>query len=284
MTVVVATTIAPWKCDGRQELAWLDEAEDLSDSYGGAVEFFAALEVDGRGLEPYKILFDRVASLEDMGHRFASWRFAIDDNTTVTESSNRLVRICAGRNLCHEYAVRNRAVSHLLLVDSDIRIPGNAIDKLREIDHPVVGGHVPIYCLNGPKLDPVDDWICRVGRDRRDFPGTEAGGEAWRAEAEFCRLYPRSPMPLTWPNNADVREHWNTAGFLLVRRDVFSTVAWHYDPDRGNSDDPAFQNAVERAGFGRTWVRHDVIADHEPIAAGMVAIEERGADMVRVPW
>lgn len=63
----------------------------------------------------------------------------------------------------------------------------------------------------------------------------------------------------------EVQEHWNTAGFLLVRRDVLRQVAWRWDPDTTTTDDPSFAQDVERAGFGRTWVRKDVTGYHAPL-------------------
>lgn len=280
MTIVVGTTVAPFKCDGRQEVAWLDEAEAIADTHD--VKFFAALEVDGRRLGPYRVLLDRLDDIAMTDHSVDYWRFAIDDRSTETTSSNRLIRICTGRNLVHEYAMRDQSVTHILFADSDIRIPGDCIPKLLEIDHGVVGGHVGIYALDGPNLFPEDRDLWRIGRERSQFPDTEEGGKAWLEEQRYCVANPRAEMPVGFPDDADVREHWSTAGFLLVRRDVFSTVAWHYDLDRGCTDDPAFQNAVERAGFGRSWIRHDLIADHEPVP--MVAVENRGAALGRVPW
>lgn len=284
MTIVVGTTIAPWKCDGRQELAWLDTAEEIADSHED-VSFFAALEVDGRGLSPYVDLLRRITDVAAVAVPVDYWRFAIDDGTKEVTTGERLVRICAGRNLCHEYAMRDQSVTHILFVDSDISIPGDSIPKMLEVDHPVVGGLVGIYAQDGPKLDKVEDAIYRVARERSQFPDTEAGGEAWLEEQRFCLANPWFIDELgTFPEDADIREHWCTAGFLLVRRDVFSTVAWHWDLDRGCTDDPAFQNAVERAGFGRTWTRHDLLAEHEPLRTGMVAVEHRDGDRMHVPW
>lgn len=68
----------------------------------------------------------------------------------------------------------------------------------------------------------------------------------------------------------EVQEHWNTAGFLLVRRDVARMVRWRLDADAGQSDDPAFDTDCRRLGYP-TWVRQDVIGQHPPL----IAFEDR---------
>ncbi len=106
--------------------------------------------------------------------------------------------------------------THVLFLDTDIRPPADAIERLLEVDRAIVGGDVPAYSLSGPVVS-------------------------------------RSPP---------IQEHWNTAGFLLVRRDAMSAVWWGWDRDRGMSDDPFYQDAQTRLGFGRTWVRKDVVGMH----------------------
>lgn len=228
--IVVATTIAPYKVDG-YETVWLSHAEEMRAQAEDDVTFFAALEVDGRGRDVYGHLVQRLA---DLGGE--TWSFALDDGEETVTGNNRFVRICTGRNLCQEFALRIGA-SHLLFLDSDIEPQPDAIPRLVELKHPVTGGHVPTYCLDGP---PVHRWLRR-----------------------------------------DVREHWNTAGFLMLERQVFRTVAWHWDPDDGLTDDPAFQRETKKL-FGPTWVAHDVIGIHHPATIGPV--QDRGHDLARVPW
>jgi len=236
--IVVGTTCAPWKCNGRGELAWLDNAEDMIADAKGAgheLDFFAALEVDGRGLTPYKQLQHRL--ILDLDGNF--WTFSLDDEAEIVESSNRLVRICMGRNLVTEYAMAQGA-SHILFLDTDTRVPGDSISKLLEVDHPVVGGNVGAYCMSGPVV--LDD----RGRAKHKFR---------------------------------VEEHWNTAGFLLVRREVFKVLRWRWSIDDGMTDDPAYQGDQQVWGFGQTWVRKDVQGEHvEPL----VPVEERDEEARRI--
>lgn len=229
--VVVATTVAAYKANAGEEAHWLDNAAGMIDDARGhefALSFFVAIEAPNDDL----IGFERLTALLDQWpFRSTRWRFSIDTNETMLTTSNRLVRICTGRNLAHEFAVRAGA-SHILFVDSDIRPPGHIVSKLLEVDWPIVGAEVPTYCLSGPKLGQY-------------------------------------PFP--------VQEHWNTAGALLITRDVFRRVRWRWDPDAGMTDDPCFAADVEDAGFGKTRVRKDVICQHFPQAIG--PLEGRGQDL-----
>lgn len=82
---------------------------------------------------------------------------------------------------------------------------------------------------------------------------------------------PRMPL-----KPGDCRMHWNTAGSLLVHRDVFRRVPWRWDPDAGDTDDPATQAEMARLGYP-TIVRHDVICRHHPECIG--PLEQRGHDL-----
>lgn len=226
--IVVATTIPAFKCNGASELAWLNNATEIAESHPEGVEFFAAIEVDGRGQLPFLNLFRRFnETLGDENWTF--WQFSIDTGEDEITTGNRLIRICTGRNLAQEYAKRAGA-THILFVDSDTMIPGDSIPKLLEVDWPVAGGDVPAYGLHGPVIDEY-------------------------------------PFP--------VEEHWNTAGFLLIRREVFRKVAWHWDADAGLTDDPTYQNDQQAHGFGQTRVRKDLIAHH---VEWLLPLEERGHD------
>jgi len=159
------------------------------------------------------------------------WTFSIDDDASQIDHRNRLIRICTGRNLTHEFAMRNPNVSHVLFLDSDMRPDGDCISKLIEVDANIVGGEVPVYCLKGPRVGGYD------------FP---------------------------------VQDHWNTAGFLLVRRNVINRIRWRADIyDHGQSDDPCFHKDAIEAGFGRTLVRKDVKGIH----SSLLQLEQRGHDL-----
>ena len=82
-------------------------------------------------------------------------------------------------------------------------------------------------------------------------------------------------MTPPFPEEADVRSHWTTAGGLLMTREVIKRLRWRHDNEDRLSEDPAFQIDAVKAGFGQTWVRHDVIWQHAPL----VILEYRGRDL-----
>jgi hypothetical protein len=237
--VLVATTCAPWKCNGVGELAWLDRAEERlmrAEDAGIRLTHFLAAEVDGRGMEPYDALEDRLCEVKaaaDPAWDVVTWQFRVDDLIQEFDGRSRLHRICAGRNLAHEYAQSDFSISHILFIDTDTSVPADSVNRLLEVDHGIVCGHVPNYAHSGPKV-PNPEY--------RDM---------------------------------DLQEHWTTAGFMMVRRDVFRKMRWRWDLQSGSTDDPCFQADAQEFGFGQTWVRHDVVGTHvEPL----VGVEERDAD------
>lgn len=236
--ILVAATLAPWKCDGQEELNWLENAEAMIRDTEDDLHFFAALEVDARGLEPYKVLLERLKELPIS----TVWTFSIDDDSDEWESGNRLVRICTGRNLITEFAMRNIVdplCTHILHIDSDISAAGDSITKLLEVDWPMVGGDVPAYCLHGP----------------------------------IVPQHPHATYPGTHDFSFPVQTHMNTAGFLLLRRDLFRALRWRYDLDAGMTDDPCYEADAKRLGW-MTLVRKDVIGIHPPLAS----VEDRDVD------
>lgn len=227
--IVVGTTLPPFKIGGPEGYwaNWLTNAAEIKTSHPNVV-FVVALEVDARGLEHFLPLLERLDTVEAYENRILT--FSYDDGAESISSGNRLVRICTGRNLLTQWAVDTGA-SHILYVDADTAIPGDAIPKLLEVEWPIVGGRVPTYCLNGPV---VGDYPFRV------------------------------------------TEHMNTAGFLLVARDLFRKLRWRTDPDLGLTDDPCFDADARALGFP-TRVREDCVAAHYPPAIG--PLEVRGHDL-----
>lgn len=235
--LVIGTVTAPFKAVDDESHQWLETAEwlvrDARKVGFGKIHFFAAAEVDVRGYGVYSKMQERLDEIHDPGNSVLSerWTFSMDDNSNDIDAINRLLRICTGRNMIHEFALQRKPVSHALLLDSDIKPDSDAISKLIEVDAYVVGGDVPVYCLGG--------------QDIYDYP------------------FP-------------VQAHMNTAGFLLVRRDVLRGVRWRNDVhDSGSTDDPCFHMDVENAGFGGTLVRKDVKGHHKPL----VGLKKRGHDL-----
>jgi hypothetical protein len=250
--IVIGTTIAPYKHDDvRQALSWLCAAKHWAQTQD--VQFFAALEVDGRGRDVHQAVLDQLKTLPG-----TSWTFSLNDNAVHVDSENRLVRICTGRNLVSQYA-HDIGASHILFVDSDVALPLDALEKLLKVDWPIVGGHVPTYCLDGPLV-----------RCQRRAVGA---AQLWEVTVGGQhRLTVDHPL---FAEGMDLREHMNTAGFLLVRRALFRQLRWRWDKDAGLTDDPCYHADAARLGYP-TWVRHDVVGHHWPPTIG--ALEHRGHD------
>lgn len=70
-----------------------------------------------------------------------------------------------------------------------------------------------------------------------------------------------------------VEKHWNTAGYLLVHRRVFSQIRWRTDLSVGLTDDPAFAADANRLGYP-TFVRKDCVGTHAPL----IPVEARSVD------
>jgi hypothetical protein len=233
--LVVATTVAPFKARSEEATQWIENAEafveDSLESFS-AVRFFAAIELDSSGKDVFKMLMAKLDEMNSVQYSSGDyWFFSIDDGTKELNPINRLHRICAGRNMIHEYALRNKKVSHVLFLDSDLRVPTDSAIKLRQVYRPVVGGDVPVYCRSGKAVEGFD------------FP---------------------------------VQEHWNTAGFLLVERRVLTELRWRANTNDDHlSDDPCFALDVDRLGFGKTWVRKDVVGKHKVLRD----LRDRGHDL-----
>lgn len=223
--ILVASTVAAHACDGKTEFNWLVHRSAWVGRYG----FFLSAQL-GQGHD------DKVWPLIDTvrGMGGTVWLYSLDQGEDVVTSDNRLPAIAAGRNLVHEYVTFHPTYTHVQWIDTDIIPTSDGIEKLRQVDHPIVGAHVPAYCHDGPKVP-----------------------------AEHV------------PDGSDVREHWTTAGGLLMTREVIKALRWRSDKEDKLSEDPAFQIDAISSGFGQTWVRHDVVWSHQPL----VALEYRGRDL-----
>lgn len=185
--------------------SWLTNVQTHPDH---EVRYIAAIEVDGRGLDPFVPLLRR---LGEFGGQAVTFR--IDDRDTIT-SANRLAHITAGRNLLTDIAVDNGA-EWLFFMDADTEHPPDALPRLLELDHPLTGCHVPTYCLDGPPA-------------RKGLHANAAEAAKWL--------------------KMDVRVHMNTAGSCLVRRDLFRLLRWRHDPDAGMTDDPCYHHDARQLG------------------------------------
>lgn len=236
---VIGTPLVGWKADKGEHLAWIEHRHEIIKKFPN-VKFFAAFELDNRGLEPFQSVIN---ALKEVNGDY--WTYTINDMEETVTSTNRWIRIETGRNLIRDFSQRYRVMSGhhwgedcteqnyglvnydaILYVDSDIYVDTNIIEKLFEVDHPIVSVGVPAYGLSGPVVN----------------------------------------------SNPRIEEHWNTAGMLLVNAPAFYDLPWSHNAMLNLSDDPTFQHHAVRLGYGQTWVRKDISAKH---MGQLVAVENR---------
>ena len=245
---VIGTPLIGWKCDRNEDMSWLDNRLSIMEKFPNA-KFFAAFELDDRGLEPFAIVID---ALKEVSGEY--WTYSINDMQYEVTSQNRWIRIETGRNLIREFAQRKRVMSGhhwgeatpqegvvnydaILYVDSDMILHPDLIAGMLEVDHPLVSVSVPAYGLTG-------------------------------------KLINASPK---------LEEHWNTAGMLLVNAPAYYDLPWSHNANLNLSDDPTFQSMAERLKrregvenledtYGMTWVRKDLQAKHK---GQLLSVEDR---------
>lgn len=160
--IVVGATTAPFSMNDENSWgSWLKNAEEVKQSHPNGVSYFAALQVDKRGIDPFAPLIER---LEQLGGTY--WTYSLDDGRTEVTSKNRVSHICAGRNTIVDYASRNHA-SHILYLDADCTPPPDVLPKLLEVDYPLVAGYIHSYAIQGPLMEeysfPVMDTWASAG-------------------------------------------------------------------------------------------------------------------------
>lgn len=248
--IVVATTLTNFAMgDPETWGSWLINAEAIQASHPEGVTYFAAIETDARGEGPFRPLCDRLSGIDGDW-----WTFSLDDGRNSVTTANRLRHITVGQNLAVDYTLSDKANTHLLFLAADLEPPPDCLPRLLELDHPIVGGHVPTYCLDGP-----------VANARTIRPGTGGTGGWW----------PQEPPPL-WPDE-DVRVHMASAAFVMIRRDLLRFVRWRWDLDAGMSDDPCLHYDARTFHGTETLVHHGVVGIHHP--ESIPAIESRGHDL-----
>lgn len=249
--ILVGCPVATFSMEGGHWHHWLENAVEVTraaEEAGQKVRWHAVLHKDRRGEAPFVPLKARLMTLRETFGIRAGWSsFQANLGDVEIDEINRLPYICIGRNLVIEAALRNDEVAWIWNVDCDISYPDNVLPKLLECEYPVVGCRVPQAGIFGPRATPatIDQAL--------DHP-------------------------------IDARWHWNSAGALLVHREVFERVPWRWRPSkvsRVESDDYATAMAMEEIGYP-TLVRHDVVAQHQPVDPnlpwGLPAYKERGLD------
>ena len=133
--------------------AWLRNAEAIKASHPDGVVYFAAIQVDDRGIEPFEPLLDR---LREVGGSW--WTYSLHDGRSRVTQSNRLRHITTGQNLISTFATDYNA-SHLLHMAADTEPPPDVLPKLLEARNGVAAASCSTYCFD---YDPLPEYA--------DFP------------------------------------------------------------------------------------------------------------------
>jgi hypothetical protein len=233
---VIGTPLVAWKCERKEHLAWLKNYEEIVNSFPNA-KFFSTFEIDYRGIEPFK---DVIEVLEKIKGNY--WTYSINDFEANVTYRNRWIRIETGRNLIREFAQRKRIVggNHwgentykdnigvsnydaVIYVDSDMYITKNIIEKMFEINHPLVSVNVPAYGLKGRVIN--------------ESPRIE---EHWNT-AGILLVNSPAFYDLPWSHNA-YRNYSDDPTFQLHAQRLIQ-----------------FES---EESYGMTWVRKDISATH----------------------
>lgn len=240
MHFVIATPLVGWKCDAKEHLNWMVDRAEIMRKFPN-VKWFSAFELDNRGIEPFREVID---ALKEVNGDY--WTYSINDMNTQVTSGNRWIRIETGRNLIREFAQRVRVTSGhhwgedctelnhgvvnyqaILYVDSDISIDANIIEKMLEVDRPLVGADCPSYVLSGRI-------VC-------DEPRIE---EHWNTAGALLVNAPAF-YDLPWSHNAYLNlsddPTFQSMAERLLRREGTKTLD---------------------STYGMTWVRKDIKALH----------------------
>lgn len=146
--IVVGTTLAAFVMDQEDTWAsWMRNAEQIKASHLPGIKYFAAIQVDARGLEPFQPFLARLAAI---GGEY--WTYSLDDGRTEVTTNNRLRHITMGQNLVTDYSVAARA-THLLFMAADCMPPDDCLPKLLEMGHKFVAPFITTYGLLGPDVD-----------------------------------------------------------------------------------------------------------------------------------
>lgn len=239
MSVALATTTAPYKALSGEDIQWLTSAEEMAEKTNeaglGPLHVFVSLEIDSRGTGVYKSLFARLNELESVGIQCSYWTFTLNDHTVEVDGLNRLFRICAGRNLVQDWALRDGDVSHIFFVDSDLMVPADSVVKMMEVNRPLVGGNVPAYCLG----------VGHPLRDEFPFPVSthwNTAGYLLVSRPVFRRVRWRTDLDIGMTDDPCYAADTEEAGFgpTWVRKDIIG-IHGHLAPMEERGHDRVIQ-------------------------------------------
>jgi len=152
--IVVGTTLHAFVMDNEDHWgSWMRNAEKVKEEYQHFgnwtdVKYFAAIQTDSRGLEPFGPFLKR---LEEIGGEF--WTYSLDDGRTEVTTKNRVRHITVGQNLVNDFAMSIPSCTHMLFMAADTMPPNDILPKMLEMNHPLCAPYITTYGLRGPRVD-----------------------------------------------------------------------------------------------------------------------------------
>ena len=171
-----------------------------------------------------------IDALTELGGEY--WVYSLDDGRSHITMTNRWRHITFGQNLVFDYCQAIPDCTHLLFMAADASAPPNIIAKMLEMNHPLVAPYMSTYQLRGTPVVTND-------RTHQFYP------PEWGVEVAMA-----------------------SAACIFIGREVFRAIRWRWDNDLQMSDDPCLHHDAETLLGIKTYVRHDVTADHYPMAVG----------------
>ena len=152
--IVIGTTVHAFVMDNEDHWgSWMRNAEQVKESYQQFgnwtdVYYFAAIQIDARGLEPFTPFIERLTAIGG-----GYWTYSLDDGRTEVSTKNRVRHITVGQNLVNDFAMSNPACTHMLFLAADTMPPDDILPRMLEMDHPLCAPYITTYGLRGPTID-----------------------------------------------------------------------------------------------------------------------------------
>jgi len=228
LKVIVATVLCDFKLYSAQQV--IERLLELDHPDDVEPLVYANIEtIPGNVIElaGYEFITENQAVHYDAWSWESAWRGGRKGDQ---DQRYRLPGIVIARNMAREFAMARNADA-ILYVDSDVLIPRNSLVELLKENLNIVGGLAP-------------------GRGAHSHVYYTGSGRHLKQIRENL-----------------LRTDYGTAGFVLIRRDVYQRIAWRWGwsirNDTGpHSEDPLYGEDARVAGLGWWHIRTDLVAEH----------------------
>ena len=242
--IVVGTTLAAMAM-GDPDIwgAWLRNADRqrmMAADAGYDLTHFAAIQVDGRGIEPFEPLLE---ALEALGGNW--WTYSLDDGRDRVTMTNRWRHITFGQNLVVERCQADPDVDWLLFLAADCAAPSDIVPRMLELDHPLCGPYITTYGLRGTPITASPSTGMPYRAEWRCEQAMASAAALWIRRDVFRAI--RWRWDLDAGMSDDPCYHHDAEHLLgvptVVRHDV---LARHYPEAIGDYESRGFDTTVVR--------------------------------------